>query len=102
MVLWVRIKKKNTYLNTKKENETISKNTPLTWSTITTETEEQKFAPNYIRNRHPEKNVIAELNAPMMTRSKARNTTIFYCIVSIIEPKNSVEALLDDCWFEAM
>lgn len=51
-------------------------------------------APNYIRNKHPEKNVIGEINAPIVTRSKVKKHTVqFSCDVFLCEPKNIYEAL---------
>ncbi|KAM7466521.1 hypothetical protein LguiB_014083 [Lonicera macranthoides] len=68
-----------------------------------TNLQNQISAPNYIRNRHPEKNVIGGIADPIMTRSQAKkNYALYSCFVSLIEPKNVSEALEDENWINAM
>lgn len=38
----------------------------------------------------------------MKTRRQIRDEVTFVCYVSLVEPKNVKEALLDECWVKAM
>ncbi|CAN0877831.1 Retrovirus-related Pol polyprotein from transposon RE1 [Linum grandiflorum] len=57
-----------------------------------------KQAPPHIIQRHPPSQVIGNFNERLVTRSKAAHSAF----VSLVEPKNVKEALLDENWNFAM
>ena len=46
--------------------------------------------------------VIGEVTVPLKTRNQVRNEVSHLCYISFLELKNVKEALVDDCWKNAM
>lgn len=55
-----------------------------------------------VKLNHRETQVIGKVSDHMKTRRQIRDEVTYLCYVSLIEPKNIKEALLDDCWISAM
>uniref|UniRef100_UPI0033931A93 hypothetical protein n=1 Tax=Acinetobacter baumannii TaxID=470 RepID=UPI0033931A93 len=51
---------------------------------------------------HSLQNILTPLNSGISTRSKLRSMCAFSAYVSLIEPKNIKEALVDSDWISAM
>ena len=54
------------------------------------------------QSSHSLQNLLTPLNSGISTRSKLRSMCAFSAYVSLIEPKNIKEALLDSDWIGAM
>lgn len=54
------------------------------------------------KSSHPVQNLLTSLDSGICTRSKLRNMCAFSAYISLTEPKNIKEALLDDDWIMAM
>uniref|UniRef100_A0A803Q9P0 Gag-pol polyprotein n=1 Tax=Cannabis sativa TaxID=3483 RepID=A0A803Q9P0_CANSA len=61
-----------------------------------------KGPPTWIQKAHPPAIVIGDPNATIVTRRKVLNVISFACYVSLVEPQNVIEALLDELWNNAM
>ena len=51
---------------------------------------------------HPISQVLGDAMEPLKTRKQVRDEVSNFCYMFFIEPKNIKEALLDDCWINAM
>ena len=54
------------------------------------------------QSSHPLQNILTPLNSGISTRSKLRSMCAFSAYVSLIEPKNIKQTLLDFDWISAM
>ncbi|KAG5562829.1 hypothetical protein RHGRI_005526 [Rhododendron griersonianum] len=55
-----------------------------------------------VKLNHPTSQVIGNVADPMKTRKQLRDEVSYVCYVSLVEPKNIKEALIDECWVDAM
>jgi len=55
-----------------------------------------------VKLNHPAQQVIGSVSDRMKTRRQIQDEVSHICYVSLIEPKNFKEALLDDSWVNAM
>ncbi|GLJ17356.1 hypothetical protein SUGI_0301460 [Cryptomeria japonica] len=60
-----------------------------------------------ITKRHPQSQVIGNIDASILTRRRAKTTeqaqlAEHFCLVTDFEPKNVSDALSDECWLNAM
>ena len=64
-------------------------------------THEQRRGYKY-KSYHPTKNLLTDISTGILTRSSLRNFCAFSSFVSLIEPKNHLDALDDLNWVMAM
>ncbi|KAG5528763.1 hypothetical protein RHGRI_029433 [Rhododendron griersonianum] len=65
--------------------------------------EEQNLEPSArVKLNHPTSQVIGKVSDPMKTRRQTRDEVSYTCYLSLVEPKNVKEALMDECWINAM
>ncbi|KAF7151833.1 hypothetical protein RHSIM_Rhsim02G0155200 [Rhododendron simsii] len=64
---------------------------------------EQNLEPSArVKLNHPTSQVIGKVSDPMKTRRQTRDEVSYTCYLSLVEPKNVKEALMDECWINAM
>ena len=61
-----------------------------------------KEASSRIKKNYPSDLIIGDPNEGMVTRKKYVNHVKYACFVSLSEPKNVKETLLDEFWIKAM
>lgn len=74
---------------------------------ITSDGSKLKTPSRIIAKRHPQSQVIGDIEKGILTRRKAKigeqvNIVEHFCLIADFEPKNVVEALSNPCWQNAM
>ena len=62
----------------------------------------RKESSSRIKKNHPSNLIIGDPNEGMVTRKRFVNHVKYICFVSLCEPKNVKEALLNEFWIKAM
>ena len=85
-----------------KQEEVVKEDSEIAQSEIYADKEKERVPLSRVKLNHQATHVLGNIADPMKTRQQLREEVSNFCYVSLTEPKNVKDALLDADWIIAM